>query len=59
MWSSMSNDQKLPFTKLAEEDKERYRVQKQELDTLGYFTMDDGTKSTDSVNQNGSKKKKT
>ena len=58
MWNNMSDEQKEPFNKLAQADKERYDRQKQELDTQGYFTLDDGTKSTDPVNLNKSKKQK-
>ena len=43
----MSEDQKQPFNVLAESDKARYARQKQEFDSMGYFTLDDGTKSTE------------
>ena len=47
----MPDQLKEPFVKLSEQDKERYYRQKNEFESKGYFTLEDGSKSTDLANQ--------
>ena len=44
--------------KMAEEEKERVARQKEELKKKGYFTLEDGTKTSDPINANLFKTKK-
>ena len=46
-WNKMSTEEKAPFVKLGEEDKQRFQRQKQEEIDNGFFIMDDGKKSCD------------
>jgi len=46
-WTTMSEEQKAPFDKKNLSDKMRLKKQIEELRTQGYFTLADGTKSTD------------
>ena len=41
----MDDSQKAKYQKLALEEKERYRRQKEEFDKNGHYTLDDGIKS--------------
>mgnify|MGYP001097678687 CR=1 FL=1 len=43
----MTDAEKEPYTKSAKLDEERYKKQLKDLETLGYFMTEDGTKSTD------------
>jgi hypothetical protein len=47
----MTTEEKLPFEKLALEDKLRESKQRLDLKTKGYFVLEDGSKSTDAANQ--------
>ncbi len=49
-WGLMTDKEKAPYEKLALDDKARHEKQLKELETKGYFKMDDGTKSTDPAN---------
>ena len=51
----MARDEKEQYYQIFEEDKKRYVRQKREMEKNGYFTMDDGSKSSDHT----PKKKKT
>lgn len=55
-WKTLKEDEKAPFVKQAQNDEQRYQKQLQELKTKGYFTMADGTKSTDIEVPNRKKK---
>lgn len=46
-WKTLSDDDKLQYEKMHEEDVERQVRQTEQLLKLGYFTMEDGSKSTD------------
>ena len=46
----MTEKQKSPYEKKAQKDKEREDKQARELHKLGYYTLEDGTKSTDPEN---------
>ena len=46
----MSDEDKVPYKELAELDKLRRVAQLEELMDKGYFTMEDGSKSTDAKN---------
>lgn len=56
LWGKLSEAEKQPFIDLANKDKERYEKQLKELQTKGYFIMQDGTKSSD-VPMTGKKRK--
>jgi len=43
----MSERERAPFEKMAEDDKVRYEKQSAERERKGYFTMPDKSKSTD------------
>lgn len=58
-WGTMSEKEKTPFEKQATDDKVRFDKQTKELETKGFFKMDDGTKSTDPANAHLAKKDKT
>ena len=47
MWKALSDDDKKPYNDKATADEKRYKDQLAELEEKGYFTMPDGTKSTD------------
>ena len=55
----MSEKEKAPFDKQAADDKVRFEKQTKELETKGWFKMEDGTKSTDPANAHLAKKEKT
>ena len=46
----MSEEDKQPYHALAQKDKERRRQQIEDLMRLGYFMLEDGSKSTDVKN---------
>lgn len=46
-WKEMTEKAKKPFLDLAKKDEERHAKQLKELEDKGYFTMPDGTKSTE------------
>ena len=50
-WKSASEEEKEPYIKAAEKDKERLEKQKLELKKKGYYTLEDGTKSIDPENK--------
>ena len=47
MWKALSDDDKKPYNDKAAADEKRYKDQLAELEEKGYFTMPDGSKSTD------------
>jgi len=47
IWNALSTQQKKPYEKLHQEDVERFTRQMKEWKDNGFFTMDDGSKSTD------------
>ena len=49
-WENISKKEKAPYVKKAEEDTKRYERQVEELKKKGYFTLGDGSKSTDRKN---------
>ena len=49
-WKEMSEKEKAPFEKMAQDDKVRYEKQVAEREKKGYFLMSDKTKSTDPEN---------
>ena len=49
-WATMSEKEKAPYVKMAEADKAREEKEKAELAKKGYYTLSDGTKSTDPAN---------
>ena len=51
MWAVMSDSDKQPYVDMVAQDRLRYKDQRRELLTKGYFTLEDGSKSTDSKNQ--------
>ena len=54
----MSEKEKAPYEKMSEADKVREEKQKAELAKKGFFTLSDGTKSTDPTNSHLFKLKK-
>jgi len=50
-WSASTEEQKAPYVKMAEEDQKRVTRQTEELKRLGYYKLDDGSKSTDIQNK--------
>ena len=50
-WWSATEEVKAPYYKMAEEDSKRFARQTDELKKLGYYTLDDGSKSTDEKNK--------
>ena len=54
----MDEAARAPYVKLAEADKARSLRQKEEIKTLGYYTLENGTKSTDPENHHLLKVKK-
>jgi len=55
-WGSMTEKEKAPYEKLAADDKIRFDKQTKELESKGWFKMEDGTKSTDPANAHLAKK---
>lgn len=51
MWKNISEKEKAPYLKENEKLKEIEQQQKDELAKKGYYTLQDGTKSTDSENE--------
>lgn len=49
-WGNMSEKEKAPWTKVAENDKLRYQKQVEMLSSKGFFMLKDGTKSNDPAN---------
>lgn len=43
----MNENEKTPFVELSSNDKQRYLTQMKEFEDNGYFTLQDGSKSTD------------
>lgn len=54
----MSEEQKAPYQKKHEIDKVRYEKQCKELEKKGYYTLSDGSKTTDPQNSHMLKVKK-
>ena len=50
MWAVISDSDKQPYVDMVAQDRLRYKEQRRELLTKGYFTLKDGSKSTDSKN---------
>ena len=46
-WRAMSEAEKAPFEEAAKADKKRYDREKDELEQKGFFTLADGSRSTD------------
>lgn len=46
-WGSLSEKEKQKYNAMHEDDKKRYEKQKAEFDKKGYYTMEDGSRSTD------------
>ena len=57
-WSEMTEEDKQPYVDKENEAKAFVKKQKQELAKKGYYTLEDGTKSTDEVNAHLLKVKK-
>ena len=51
-WQAAKDKVKEPYHKMADKDKQRYDKQVAELKRKGYYTLEDGTKSTDKENSN-------
>jgi hypothetical protein len=47
VWANMSDEEKQPYVDLSEQDAKRQANQYDELAQKGYFTLEDGTKSSD------------
>lgn len=47
IWKGMSDEAKKPYLDKNKQDEERYKRQLAELESKGYFTTEDGQKSTD------------
>ena len=48
-WKALSDADKKKFDLMHDADQKRYDLQLAELEEKGYFTFDDGSKSTDHV----------
>lgn len=46
-WQKSTEEQKAPYLKMANEDQKRVVRQTDELKKRGYYTLNDGSKSTD------------
>ena len=46
-WQKMSDQEKKPYVEMVKADVARYEKQMKEFKELGYFTLEDGSKSTD------------
>ena len=57
-WGELTDEEKEPYVKKNLDDKKRHADQKAELAKKGYFTMTDGSKSTDEANAHLFKEKK-
>ena len=53
----MNEEERAPYEKLAKVDDERYKKQMAQYKEKKWFTMEDGSKSTDEKNQNLFKRK--
>ena len=49
-WAKCTDDDKAPYQKMADESKVRFEKQVAELKKKGYYTLEDGSKSTDPQN---------
>ena len=58
MWKLMNEEAKAPYEKMSQDDKAREAKQKAELAKKGFYTLSNGTKSTDPDNSHLLKKKK-
>lgn len=56
-WNNLSEEEKMPYEKLAQKDKTRYETQMAEWKKKGYYIMEDGTKSNKDVPKNKKKSK--
>lgn len=54
----MTDDDKTPYSRMCDKDKERYERQMSEREKMGYFLLDDKSKSTDEANAKLFKEKK-
>ena len=50
MWQNLSQKEKQKYIDLNKEQTKLYKKQMLDLSNLGYFTLEDGTKSTDEIN---------
>ena len=57
-WNSIAEEEKQPYLDMAEQAKERAEKQKVELEKKGYYTLENGSKSTDEANTHLLKVKK-
>lgn len=55
-WSSLTDDEKLKYTEMAEKDKALHETRIKQREKHGFFTFADGTKSTDTENKDKVKK---
>lgn len=46
-WKAMSEEQRKPYVDMQTAEKARYDTQMKEMETKGYFTLPDGSKSSD------------
>ena len=51
MWDEVSSKGKKKYQDLHDKDVQRYQKQLLELQTYGFFTLENGSKSTDECNQ--------
>ena len=51
MWDDVSSKGKAKYHEMHDKDVQRYQKQLLELQTYGYFTLENGTKSTDECNK--------
>ena len=56
-WGAASEEEKAPYVKMAADDEQRYQKQIADFEKKGWFTMGDGSKSTDAKNAHLIKKK--
>jgi urocanate hydratase len=52
-WNLLTDKEKEPYNKLAEADKKRYEKQMKEWEDKGYYTLEDGTKSSKFAKKSG------
>ncbi len=55
-WKELTEEQKAPYEKLHLQDVKRYEKQLKEFEEHGYYTLADGTKSTE-IHDTGKKRK--
>ena len=55
LWGLLTDKDKEPYVELAEKDKKRYAKQQAEYEEKGYYTLPDGSKSTDLVKSKSAK----